>query len=194
MAAAKSSRVNRKYKTKYRIRNWKEYERGLRSRGDVTIWLSEEAIAAWTPEKNDRSDQTLGESILPGTSRCRQHLLDAHALDSLPELVAIDPIAVVQQIARRCVLRKGLDHLLARPERRGISGHVEMHDTPTLLRKDHEYVQDPETDRGDGEEIQRHQVPSVIVQKDPPALRRRLTGLGKQTRDRAFGNLETQLE
>ena len=52
MAAAKSSRVNRKYKTKYRIRNWKEYERGLRSRGDVTIWLSEEAIAAWTPEKN----------------------------------------------------------------------------------------------------------------------------------------------
>ena len=52
MAASKSSRVNRKYKTKYRIRNWKQYERGLRSRGDVTIWLSEEAIAAWRPEKN----------------------------------------------------------------------------------------------------------------------------------------------
>ena len=51
MAARKSSRVNRKYKTKYRIRNWKEYERGLRSRGDVTIWLSEEAIAVWTPPK-----------------------------------------------------------------------------------------------------------------------------------------------
>ena len=46
MAAGKSSRVNRKYKTKCRIRNWREYERGLRSRGDVTIWLSEEAIAA----------------------------------------------------------------------------------------------------------------------------------------------------
>jgi hypothetical protein len=52
MAARKSSRVNRKYKTKYRIRNWREYERGLRSRGDVTIWLSEEAIVAWTPPKN----------------------------------------------------------------------------------------------------------------------------------------------
>ncbi len=52
MAAGKSSRVNRKYKTKYRIRNWREYERGLRSRGDVTIWLSEEAIAAWTPPRN----------------------------------------------------------------------------------------------------------------------------------------------
>ena len=52
MAAAKSSRVNRKYKTKYRIRNWWEYERGLRSCGEATIWLSEEAIAAWTPPKN----------------------------------------------------------------------------------------------------------------------------------------------
>ncbi len=52
MAVRKSSRVNRKYKTKYRIRNWREYERGLRSRGDVTIWLSEQAIVAWTPPKN----------------------------------------------------------------------------------------------------------------------------------------------
>ena len=52
MAAGKSSRINRQYKTKYRIRNWREYERGLRSGGDVTIWLSEDAIAAWIPPKN----------------------------------------------------------------------------------------------------------------------------------------------
>ena len=52
MVAAKSSRVNCQYKTKYRIRNWREYERGLRSRGDVTIWLSEDAIAAWVAPKN----------------------------------------------------------------------------------------------------------------------------------------------
>jgi hypothetical protein len=52
MAVRKSSRVNRKYKTKYRLRSWKEYERGLKSRGDVTIWLSEHAIADWIPSKN----------------------------------------------------------------------------------------------------------------------------------------------
>ena len=52
MAAGKSSRINRQYKTKYRVRNWREYEPGLRSRGDVTIWLSEDAIAAWIPSKN----------------------------------------------------------------------------------------------------------------------------------------------
>ena len=52
MAAQKLSRVNRKYETKYRIRNSREYERALRSRGDLTIWLSAEAVAAWTPPKN----------------------------------------------------------------------------------------------------------------------------------------------
>ncbi len=48
MAARKSSRVNRKYKTKYRVTNWQEYERGLRSRGDITVWFSDEAREAWT--------------------------------------------------------------------------------------------------------------------------------------------------
>ncbi len=54
MAGQESSRVNPKYKAKYRIRNWAAYERGLRNRGDITIWLSEEAIEAWTPEKGGR--------------------------------------------------------------------------------------------------------------------------------------------
>ena len=39
MAAGKSSRINRQYKTKYRIRNWREYERGLRSRGRIASVL-----------------------------------------------------------------------------------------------------------------------------------------------------------
>ena len=52
MTAGKPSRVNLQYKTKYRTLNWREYERGLRSRGDVTIWLSEDAIAAWATPKN----------------------------------------------------------------------------------------------------------------------------------------------
>ncbi len=49
MAARKSTRVNRKYKTKYRVTNWRDYERGLRSRGDITVWFSDEAREAWTP-------------------------------------------------------------------------------------------------------------------------------------------------
>ncbi len=44
-----NSRVHPEYKTKYRVANWSEYERGLIQRGNVTIWLSPEAIAAWEP-------------------------------------------------------------------------------------------------------------------------------------------------
>ena len=34
-------------KKAYRVRNWRAYEDALRRRGDVTIWLSEEALKAW---------------------------------------------------------------------------------------------------------------------------------------------------
>ena len=47
MAARKQSKVTPKYKTKYRVRNWAAYEKGLRQRGDITIWLSEDAIVDW---------------------------------------------------------------------------------------------------------------------------------------------------
>ena len=49
MASTKSSRVNPKYKKKYRVGSWREYERGLRARGDVTVWFDEEALSTWTP-------------------------------------------------------------------------------------------------------------------------------------------------
>ena len=43
MAARTSSLVPPKYKTKYSVKNWSEYEQGLRNRGDVTIWFGEAA-------------------------------------------------------------------------------------------------------------------------------------------------------
>ncbi len=43
------SRVHPTYKTKYHVRNWASYDRALVRRGDITIWLSPAAIAAWEP-------------------------------------------------------------------------------------------------------------------------------------------------
>ncbi len=43
------SRVYPKYKTKYRVENWPEYERALVQRGDVTLWISADATHAWQP-------------------------------------------------------------------------------------------------------------------------------------------------
>ncbi len=41
------SRVHPKYKTKYRVGNWPDYDRALVQRGDVTLWLAPNAIAGW---------------------------------------------------------------------------------------------------------------------------------------------------
>ena len=46
------SKVHPTYKTKYRVANWPAYNQALVRRGDVTVWLSSEAIAAWTPRRS----------------------------------------------------------------------------------------------------------------------------------------------
>ena len=40
-------------KTKYRVTNWPKYNKALRQRGDITFWFSEDAIAQWTPTKDE---------------------------------------------------------------------------------------------------------------------------------------------
>jgi len=70
MAARKSSRVNRKYKTKYRIRNWREYERGLRSRGVVREGLGKRPKSRWGRIVQQR------RTTSPKTSRKARSWLD----------------------------------------------------------------------------------------------------------------------
>ena len=45
------SKVHPKHKTTYRVKNWASYDRALVRRGDMTIWLSPAAIAAWEPDR-----------------------------------------------------------------------------------------------------------------------------------------------
>ena len=37
-------------KPQYRVTNWAEYDPSLRKRGSLTIWVTDEAIAAWRAE------------------------------------------------------------------------------------------------------------------------------------------------
>jgi hypothetical protein len=40
-------RVHPKYKTKYRVTNWANYDWALVKRGDISLWISEDAIGEW---------------------------------------------------------------------------------------------------------------------------------------------------
>ncbi len=49
MAGQESSRVNPRYEAKYRIRNWRQYERGLRDRGDERVHELDRLWKRWAP-------------------------------------------------------------------------------------------------------------------------------------------------
>jgi hypothetical protein len=45
------SRRHKIQKSRYKVTNWAEYNQGLRNRGNITFWFTEEAIEKWHPEK-----------------------------------------------------------------------------------------------------------------------------------------------
>ena len=47
---------------KRKITNWPEYDAGLRQRGSLTVWFTEEAVQAW-------ASGTVGNFVF-GTVRC----------------------------------------------------------------------------------------------------------------------------
>jgi hypothetical protein len=61
---------NPKFKKKYKVTNWKEYEQSLCNRGSLTLWISPSVIKSWKPRSSKRrgrqqrfSDQAI-ETIL----------------------------------------------------------------------------------------------------------------------------------
>ena len=54
MKYPKRSQYKHAKQKRRRIGNWAEYTEGLRSRGDLTVWLSEEAVANWKAEKTGK--------------------------------------------------------------------------------------------------------------------------------------------
>ena len=47
---ANAARRHRIRKQRHRVTNWAEYDAGLRQRGSLTVWFTDEAIAAWRAE------------------------------------------------------------------------------------------------------------------------------------------------
>ncbi len=36
---------------KYRVKNWSEYDAGLKQRGSLTFWVNEEVLKSWLEEE-----------------------------------------------------------------------------------------------------------------------------------------------
>ncbi len=51
---ANESRRHKIPKARYRVENWSNYDAALRRRGDLTLWVTPEAVAAWTSPATGR--------------------------------------------------------------------------------------------------------------------------------------------
>src|SRR5919112_1654660 len=97
-----AARRHRIPQARYRVRNWPAYEAGLKRRGDLTLWLDEDALAGWqaprrsTPGGQARYSDAAIELVL--TLRLVFHLAPRQAESSAarrPEAVPHGPMLLV---------------------------------------------------------------------------------------------------
>ena len=131
----------------------------------------------------NRTDDAFNVSSLPRRPRSAEDFFDIHHGGLVAELLAIDSISISQQISRRGIKRKGLEHLLRRPFRRGMGRHVEVHDASSIVCEDNKNEEDFEPNGVDGEEVDGRELRNVILEERPPRL-----GWRFRTADHVFGN------
>ena len=101
-------------KSRYRIRNWPDYEAGLRNRGDLTVWLSDAALDAWRAPASGKpgGQRTYSDLAIEAALTIRMvfHLPLRQTegfLRSLAELLSLNP-EDLDHFIFRCIRIHGL--------------------------------------------------------------------------------------
>ncbi len=69
-------------KARYRVANWPEYDAALVRRGSLTIWFTQEAVAAWhAPATGERGGQPVYSALAIDTSLALRLVLPTAASD-----------------------------------------------------------------------------------------------------------------
>ena len=110
-------------KQRHRVTNWAEYDAGLRQRGSLTVWFTEEAITAWRAE--------------PRTTRGGQPPYSALAIRTALTLRAVFRLALRQTegLIGSILQLLGLD--LAVPDYSTLSRRAETSGGPAMLQLPH---------------------------------------------------------
>src|ERR671916_244665 len=103
-------------KQKHKVTNWREYDAGLRQRGSLAVWFTDEAVQAWQAE--------------PRTTRGGQPLYSASAIETALALRAVFRLALRQTegLVGSILQLLGLD--LAVPDHSTLSRRAETLQVP----------------------------------------------------------------
>ncbi|PVE22977.1 IS5 family transposase [Microvirga sp. KLBC 81] len=115
---ANAARRHRIPKQRHRVTNWAEYDASLRQRGSLTVWLTEEAIAAWRAE--------------PRTTRGGQPHYSALAIATALTLRSVFRLALRQTEGLIGSILRLLGRDLAVPDHSTLSRRAETLEVPRL--------------------------------------------------------------
>jgi hypothetical protein len=132
---------------------------------------------------SNRADESLGVWILPGTSRCSEHLLDAQRLDSQSNFSTVPAVAIADEILGGLSVCERLYDLLRRPSPGRMLRHIEMQHLATIVFQEDKYEQlAPRVLPaavgtfmlivGHGKEIDGDHLGDMVVQEGPSPLAR----------------------
>jgi hypothetical protein len=92
----------------------------------------------------DGPDHALGVGVLPWRTRGGEDFGDAHGFRASSKSVAIDDIAIAEEVPGSRVLRERLEHLLSCPGRGRCAGHVEVDYLAPMVKQHDEHEEDTE--------------------------------------------------
>src|SRR2546428_13867119 len=134
---------------------------------------------------SNRPDDSLGERILPGRSRCDEDLANPQAFCPPYEHIAVVGVPIAEQVLGRCLFRKALDQLVGGPGGGGVVGDGDMDQLSPGVSKDQEYEEQVEGERWDDEEIDGDNVANMRLKEGAPRR-----GWPRRGAPHVFGNGE----
>jgi len=116
----------------------------------------------------DGADDALGERILPRRMRGDENLANAHMREAALEDLAIDRVAIAEEVLRGGVVGERLDDLLRDPRGRWVVGDVDVKEFSTIVAEHDEGEEQPEGESRDDEEVDGHEFAEMGVKEGAP--------------------------
>src|SRR5260370_2264578 len=142
----------------------------------------------------DRSDQPFGKAILPRRGWCGGSVPDAHGAQSAGDDAAIDPIPVMDEVARSLIPGKCLRYLTCNPFGRRICCDVDPDEISAVQPDDDEGIEQVETDSWNNEQVHGGNVRRVVTQERSPSLAGRRPSFDHVLGDARLRDLKPELE
>ena len=142
----------------------------------------------------DRADEAFDVPILPRRPWRRWSVPDAHRRKASRHGMAVRGVSVANEVLGRLIPGKGFGDLSGDPRRCRVGSDVGPDQPTSIVRNDHQAIDQPEADGRHDEHVDGTDVSGVVAQKGLPALRRPPAATYHVLGNRRLGDVEPGLE